>query len=94
MRIRRALFQMAVEICARDHLAAADIAHICGTSRNRGHMLLTGRIELFNAETLVDILWRLGVGVEVVVSGRVPYLRYVLANPRPGWKPPPNARCE
>jgi predicted XRE-type DNA-binding protein len=92
MRMRRVLFQMTAEICARDHLDASDIARICGTSRNRGHMLLTGRIELFNSETLVDILWRLGVDIEVVVTGRVPYLRYIIAKPRPNWKPLPNAR--
>jgi len=56
------------------------------------HNLLAGRAELFNSETLVDILWRLGADVDVEVTGRHPYRRFVFANPRPGWKPWPGAR--
>lgn len=56
------------------------------------HNLLSGRLEQFNSETLVDILWRLGVDLDIEVTGRHPYRRVVVPNPRPGWKPIPGAR--
>jgi predicted XRE-type DNA-binding protein len=92
MALRRTLFQMIREICERDGLSAEDIARMCGTSRPRAYSLFARRIELFNSETLVDMLWRLGVDVEIAVTGRHQYLRRTFARPRPGWKPPPNAR--
>ena len=92
MAMRESLFRMIREICDRDGLGAEDIARMCGTSRPRAYALFARRIELFNSESLVDMLWRLGVDIGVVVTGRAPYLRYRFANPRPGWKPPPRAR--
>ena len=92
MRIRRVLLAMVLEICERDGLGQHDIARMCATSRPRGWYLLNGYIDLFNSETLIDILYRLGVDVDVAIARRVPYLRWIPANPRPGWKPLPGAR--
>lgn len=92
MRLRRRLFDAVLEICARDSLRADNLAHMCVTSRARMHSLLAGRIELFNSETLVDILWRLGADVEIGITGAHPYRFSVVARPRPGWRPIPGTR--
>lgn len=92
MTLRRTLFEMVLEICERDAVSPEDIARMCGTSRPRAYSLFAGRIELFNSETLVDILWRLGVDLDVTVTARLPYLRFAIPVARPGWKPPSRAR--
>lgn len=88
MRIRHQLLQLILEIARRDQLKDYNIAAMCGTSRPRGSNLLHGHMALFNSETLIDILARLGVTIEITVVRRRPYLRSYFANPRPGWKPP------
>ena len=90
MRIRRELMRLFQEIARRDELADYDIAHACRTSRQRGSDLLHGVIARFNSETLIDILWRYGISVDVVVRERRPYLRRKPRNPRPGWKKAPD----
>lgn len=90
MRIRRELLRLILEIARRDQLSDYNIAAMCGTSRPRGSNLLHGHIARFNSETLIDILWRLGVTIEITVVRRRPYLRGSILGPkRPGWKPPP-----
>jgi predicted XRE-type DNA-binding protein len=89
MRIRRALLSLILEIARRDQLADYNIANICRTSRPRASTLLHGHIARFNSETLIDILWRLGVTLDVTVVSRRPYLRWSIDAPRPGWRPPP-----
>jgi predicted XRE-type DNA-binding protein len=81
MRIRRTLFERVLHIAERDHLSAADIAHMCGTSRPRAHTLLTRRIERFNSETLIDILFRLGVELAVEVRATRAYRKMEFPNP-------------
>ena len=82
MRVRRELFDLVLRIADRDHLSAADLAHMCGTSRPRASTLLEGRIERFNAETLIDILFRVGVVLRVEVGETRPYRRIEFDNPR------------
>ena len=89
MRIRRELMRLVHEIVERDRLSDYDIADMCRTSVPRGSNLIHGHIERFNSETLIDILWRMGVTVEVVVTNRRPYPRWSPPrNRRPGWRPP------
>jgi len=90
MRIRRALMRLFLDLAERDGLRDSEIAIACRTSRQRASDLLHGRIARFNSETLIDILWRYGVTVDVIVSERRTYLRYKFRHPRPGWKPPPD----
>jgi len=82
MRIRRALFALVLERAQRDHIPAYALAHMCGTSRTRASALLHGRIELFNSESLIDILARLGVIVDVHVTLSRPYARWNFPSPR------------
>jgi predicted XRE-type DNA-binding protein len=89
MLVRRKLFAMVLEIAERDGLDQHALASVIRTSRPRAYSLLRGRIELFNSETLIDILARLGVDVDITVTRRRPYMRWRIANPRPGWRPPP-----
>jgi predicted XRE-type DNA-binding protein len=90
MRIRRQLMALFLELARRDGLSDMEIGMACRTSRQRASDLLHGHIARFNSETLIDILWRYGVRLEIVVSERRPYLRHKIPNPRPGWKPPPD----
>lgn len=89
MGIRRKLLDLILEIARRDKLDYHAIARTCRTSGPRAFKLLKGQIDLFNSETLMDILARLGVDVDVTVVRRRPYTTWNLDNPRPGWKPPP-----
>ena len=82
MRIRRELFDLVLRIADRDHLSAADIAQMCGTSRPRAWTLLEGRIERFNAETLIDILFRVGVVLRVEIGETRAYRRIEFDNSR------------
>ncbi len=88
MRIRRELLRLFLDIVQRDGLRPGEIALACRTSRQRASDLLHGHIARFNSETLIDILWRYGVTVDVVVTQRRPYLRHKFRHPRPGWTPP------
>ncbi|MGH7677181.1 MAG: XRE family transcriptional regulator [Gemmatimonadaceae bacterium] len=90
MLIRRKLLDLFLELARRDGLNYRMLAHVLRTSRPRACTLLNGQIERFNSETLIDILARLGVDVEIIVVRRRGYLRWNIPNPRPGWKPPPD----
>ena len=57
------------EIKARNLTQAAAAARL-GVSQPRVSNLLSGRIELFSTDTLIDMLARLGVRVRVVAAGR------------------------
>ena len=89
MIIRHQLFRMIREIIARDQLGDQALAHIIHTSRTRASALIHGYIDEFNSETLIDILGRLGVTVEITVTQTQRYARYHFARPRRGWKPAP-----
>ena len=82
MRIRRALLEHVLRIAERDRLCAADIAHMCGTSRSRATRLLQRQIELFNSESLIDILFRMGVVLELKINETRAYRRMEFDNPR------------
>lgn len=80
MRIRRDLFSLVLDMAERDHLTADDIADMCGTSRPRAATLLQRKIECFNSETLIDILFRFGVSVGMEITATRPYRRMEFPN--------------
>lgn len=88
MKIRRELFTLISQIVQRDGLNQWTLASCLGMARTRASRLVNGRIELFNTETLIDILARLGVTVELRVRARTPYLRRGPVTPRPGFRLP------
>ena len=90
MAVRRALLDLILDIAARDDLDQWAFAHCVGMTRPRASNLLHRHIGKFNSETLIDVLARLGVRVEVTVVERRSYLRWNARTPRPGWRPPPN----
>ena len=81
-RIRRLLLDLVLGIARKDRLLPYQIAHMCGTSRPRAAVLLKGRIELFNSETLIDILLCMGVVLDIVVTARRPYRVHDFPTPR------------
>jgi predicted XRE-type DNA-binding protein len=89
MRIRRQLMELILEIIRRDDLCTSTLANCLYTSRTRASTLVHGHIERFNSETLIDMLARLGVDVDITVTRRRGYLRGYVSRPRPNWKPFP-----
>jgi helix-turn-helix protein len=71
MRIRRDLLRLFLDVAQKNYVTFYTIARWCNTSNARAWNLLHGRIELFNSETLIDILHRFGVTVDIVVTKRV-----------------------
>ena len=51
-------------------LKQAQAAKLLGISQPRVSDLLRGRVELFSADALIDMLARLGIKVRLVASGR------------------------
>ena len=90
MAVRRALLDLILEITKRDGLDQWGLAHSVGMTRPRASNLLHEHIGKFNSETLVDVLARLGVTVQVTVTERRHYTRWNIARPRGGWRPPPH----
>ena len=81
MRIRQELLELVLGIADRDHLSVSDIAHMCGTSRARAHALMQRKAERFNSETLIDILFRVGVVVGLEIRSTRAYRRMEFENP-------------
>ena len=77
---------MILDIVERDRLGDYELAHILNTSRPRASALIHGYVAEFNSETLIDILGRLGVTVDITVTHTQRYARMHFAQPRPGWK--------
>src|SRR5258706_4037608 len=63
------MLRLEQEIKAQSLTQAAAAARF-GVSQPRVSNLLSGRIELFSTDTLIDMLARLGVRVRVVAAGR------------------------
>lgn len=71
-RIRRKLLRIFRDRADAKGITFSVIARCCNTSESRGWQLLNGPIEQFNSETLIDVLWRFGVTVDVVVTSTRP----------------------
>ena len=67
MRIRRELLRLIRDHAEKEGVSCYRIAVVCETSQPRAWNLLNGPIELFNSETLIDILARLGFTLDVTV---------------------------
>ena len=87
--VRRKLFDMVRDILERDGHSGNTAAPILNTSRARAYALIRGEMQLFNSETLIDMLARLGVMVEIIVTREQRYARHNITRKRPGWRPPP-----
>jgi predicted XRE-type DNA-binding protein len=94
MRHRRVLMDLVHEIVRRDGLRDYDIARMCRTSRTRASTLIHNHIRFHNSESIIDILARLGVTIEINVVKRQRYLRWEIRNGNPHWRLPPDFRRE
>ena len=76
MRVRSALFDLLLRIAREDRLDQWAFAHMFNISQPRASDAVHRRIEKFNSETLIDMLARLGVRIELHVAERLPYKRW------------------
>jgi predicted XRE-type DNA-binding protein len=76
MRIRGKLLDLLLDIAREDHLDWPALVHIFGISQPRASNLINRHIEKFNSETLIDMLARVGVRVEVRAASRDRYRRF------------------
>jgi predicted XRE-type DNA-binding protein len=63
------MIRLEKELASRD-LKQSQAAKLLGISQPRVSALLRGRVELFSADALIDMLARLGVKVRLVASTR------------------------
>ena len=66
--VRADLLIKVQKLIASKHLSQAELAKSLRISRSRVGDLLRGRIDLFSTDTLIDILARLGVRVQLVLK--------------------------
>jgi len=76
LRIRARLLDLLLDVAREDQLDWSALAHIFGISQPRASNLLNRHIEKFNSETLIDMLARVGVRVEVTPASRDRYRRF------------------
>lgn len=76
MRIRRRLLDLLLDIAREDRLDWSALVHIFSISQPRASNLVNRHIEKFNSETLIDMLARVGVRVEVRAASRDRYRRF------------------
>lgn len=76
MRIRRRLLHLLLDVAREDQLDWSALVHLFGISQPRASNLLNRHIEKFNSETLIDMLARVGVRVEVKPTSRDRYRRF------------------
>ena len=76
MRVRGELLDLLLDIARDDRLDWPVVVHIFGISQPRASNLLNRHIEKFNSETLIDMLARVGVRVEVRPRSRDRYARF------------------
>ena len=76
MRIRRTLLDLLLGVAREDQLDWPALVHMFGISQPRASNLLNRHIEKVNSETLIDMLARVGVRVEVRPASRDRYRRF------------------
>ena len=70
------LLELLLDVAREDQLNWSALVHIFGISQPRASHLLNRHIEKFNSETLIDMLARIGVRVEVSPASRDRYRRF------------------
>jgi predicted XRE-type DNA-binding protein len=76
MRVRAKLLDLLLDTARDDQLDWPALVHIFGISQPRASNLLNRQIEKFNSETLIDMLARVGVRVDVTPVSRDRYRRF------------------
>ena len=76
MRVRAELLDLLLDIVRQDQLDWPVLVHILGISQPRASNLLNRNIDKFNSETLIDMLARVGVRVELRPASRDRYRRF------------------
>ena len=76
MHIRRGLLDLLLDVAREDSLDWSALVHIFDISQPRASNLLNRHIEKFNSETLIDMLARVGVRVEIRAASRDRYRRF------------------
>src|SRR5688500_370198 len=76
MRVRGTLLDLLLDTAREDRLDWPALVHTFGISQPRASNLLNRQIEKFNSETLIDMLARVGVRVEVTPASRHRYRRF------------------
>jgi predicted XRE-type DNA-binding protein len=68
LRVRSALMITARKLIEERSLTQAEAARLFGVTQPRVSNLVRGRIDLFSVDTLIDMLARAGIHVDLVVS--------------------------
>jgi predicted XRE-type DNA-binding protein len=70
LRIRSELMGKVQKVIMAGGLKQAEAAELLGVTQPRVSDLMRGRIDLFNVETLIDMLAKLGVRTKLVLQAR------------------------
>jgi len=70
LRIRSELMAKVQKVIMAGGLKQAEAAKLLGVTQPRVSDLMRGRIDLFNVETLIDMLAKLGVRTKLVLQAR------------------------
>lgn len=70
LRVRSELMAKLQAVITARGLKQAEVAELLGVSQPRVSDLMRGRIDLFNAEMLIDMLSKLGIRTKVVLESR------------------------
>jgi predicted XRE-type DNA-binding protein len=70
LRIRSELMARVQKVITAGGLKQAEAAELLGVTQPRVSDLMRGRIDLFNVETLIDMLAKLGVRTKLVLQAR------------------------
>lgn len=70
LRVRSELMAKLQAVITARELKQAAVAEVLGVTQPRVSALMRGRIDLFNAETLIEMLSKLGVRTKVVLESR------------------------
>jgi predicted XRE-type DNA-binding protein len=68
LRVRADLMIAVQEAIRSARMTQARAARVLGVTQPRVSNLMRGRIDLFSADTLIDLLARLGIGVRLVLK--------------------------
>lgn len=70
LRVRSELMAKVQKVIVAGGLKQAEVAELLGVTQPRVSDLMRGRIDLFNVETLIDMLAKLGIRTKLVLQAR------------------------